>query len=166
TATLLQMQPRRRCAPAAGAAAALLLALAPRDAGAQDAPAGAPPLSPEELAEIERALASDADAQEAAGQTPAKNRLALPAPAPGSTAAAFLPDIALILDLALAAFSDEDRRLQTDGHDPSANGFNLQQLEMSLGKSVDPYLRFDANIVFSQMGVEIEEAVATTLAMP
>jgi hypothetical protein len=177
---------RRRAFRRAVGSAALLLALTPARALAQPAapeppapepaapeppapepPAPEPPaLSPEEQAEIERALAADTTAREAAGQVPDDNRLALPQAAPGSTAAAFLPDIALILDVALAAFSDEDRRLQTGGHDPSASGFNLQQLEMSLGKSVDPYLRFDANIVFAQTGVEIEEAYATTLAMP
>ena len=31
---------------------------------------------------------------------------------------------------------------------------------------VDPYFRFDSNLVFSQFGVEIEEAYATTLDLP
>jgi hypothetical protein len=130
------------------------------------APPFAPAPTPEEVAEIEKALAADQAAQEAAGQVPKENRLSIPQPATGSTAAVFLPDIALVLDVALAAFSDEDRRLQTGGHDPSQNGFNLQQLEMSLGKSVDPYMRFDANLVFSPFGVEIEEAYVTTLSLP
>jgi len=75
------------------------------------------------------------------------------------------PDIAVILDTALAYFS-EDENLQTGGHDPKATGFNLQQLELALGAAVDPYFRFDGNLVFSQFGVELEEAYGTTLGLP
>jgi hypothetical protein len=75
------------------------------------------------------------------------------------------PDISFILDTAAAAFSS-DTSLQTGGHDPRVNGFNLQQLEMSLGSAVDPYFRFDGNVVFSPFGVEIEEAYATTSMLP
>ena len=74
------------------------------------------------------------------------------------------PDIAFIADIAAAGFSGDP--LQTGAHDPQANGFNLQQLELSVGKAVDPYFRFDANIVFAQFGVEIEEVYATTLGLP
>lgn len=124
------------------------------EARAQPASPEAP--SAEELAEIEAALGADA------AQAP-------PPPAPSgivATAADLLPDISLVLDVALAWFSDEDEQLQSGGHDPSANGFNLQQLELSMSKSVDPYFRFDTNIVFSLFGVELEEAYATTLALP
>lgn len=76
-----------------------------------------------------------------------------------------LPDIALVGDFALAAFS-QDENLQGGGHDPTANGFNLQQLELNLASIVDPYFRFDANIVFSLFGVEIEEAYGKTLELP
>jgi hypothetical protein len=124
------------------------------------------PLSPspsaDEQAEIERALSADAQTQK---DGPAS---ASPAPATGAASAAasnLNPDLAVITDLALAAFSNE-APLQTGGHDPRKNGFNLQQLELSIRKAVDPYFRFDGNIVFSQFGVEIEEAYATTLALP
>jgi hypothetical protein len=87
-------------------------------------------------------------------------------PAPVASAAPSMnPDISLITDLALAAFST-DQPLQGGAHDPRKNGFNLQQLELSLSKAVDPYFRFDAHLVFSQFGVEVEEAYATTLALP
>ncbi|MDQ2645801.1 MAG: zinc-regulated TonB-dependent outer membrane receptor [Myxococcota bacterium] len=72
------------------------------------------------------------------------------------------PDISAIADFALAAFSEPDHH-QTGGHDPAENGFNLQALELSLGSSVDPYFRFDAQLVFGEEGVELEEAYATTL---
>jgi hypothetical protein len=75
------------------------------------------------------------------------------------------PNMSVILDAAAAAFSDP-KPLQAGGHDPNKNGFNLQQVEMSLNSAVDPYLRFDSNIVFSQFGVEVEEAYATTLGLP
>jgi len=64
------------------------------------------------------------------------------------------------------AWFSREPSLQTGGHDPQRTGFNLQQLELSVGRSVDPYFRFDGNIVFSQFGVEIEEAYATTLSLP
>jgi hypothetical protein len=135
----------------------------PADAGVPDAPApdASPPPTPSpeptdaELKEIEAALGSDA--KEAAAATPTSTA----APVTSS----FNPDIGIVLDLAFAWFS-EDSNLQTGGHDPTKNGFNLQSLEMSFGKAVDPYFRFDANLAFSQEGVEIEEAYATTLALP
>lgn len=151
----------------------IVIAAAPPDAYAQ--PADAPAPEPEQqspapaatpaptkaeptaadLAEIEAALGADAKA--AAGTAPA-------AAAPPVTSS-FNPDIGIILNLAAAWFS-EDENLQTGGHDPTKNGFNLQSLEMSFGKAVDPYFRFDAYLAFSQEGVEIEEAFATTLALP
>jgi hypothetical protein len=75
------------------------------------------------------------------------------------------PEISLILDTALAGFSTETP-LQSGAHDPRANGFNWQQLEMSAGASVDPYFRFDSNLVFSPFGVEVEEAYATSTTLP
>ena len=75
------------------------------------------------------------------------------------------PEMALIADVAGAWFSSDDN-LQLGGHDPKKTGFTLQQLEMSLGASVDPFFRLDSNIVFAQFGVEVEEAYATTLALP
>ncbi len=75
------------------------------------------------------------------------------------------PDISLIADVALGYFSD-DAPLMVGGHDPNKTGFTLQQLELAVSAAVDPYFRFDANIVFSQFGVEIEEVYATTLALP
>lgn len=75
------------------------------------------------------------------------------------------PDIALIADVAAAWFSS-DEPLQTGGHDPTVTGFNLQQLELSAKSVVDPYFDFNANIVFSLYGVEVEEVYATTRALP
>ena len=109
-------------------------------------------LTPAEEAELMRALQADA------GET------AKPANAVIRAVPSLNPDMTIIADFALAWFSDDN--LQTGGHDPRETGFNLQQLEMSLGGSVDHVFRFDANLVFSLAGVEIEEAVVTTLGIP
>jgi hypothetical protein len=122
-----------------------------------------------ELDEIERALAADAkDRKAAAGGAGAA------APSEGGDSAlsgvvrtfqSLNPDISLITDVALAIFSVDDP-LVLGGHDPERTGFNLQAIELALSASVDPYFRFDANIVFGLDGVEVEEAVATSLALP
>lgn len=127
------------------------------------APAWAAPeddLAEEELREIERALAEDAPATP---ETPVA--APLPTMGLGRIFQSMNPDIAIIMDVAAAAFSDPNP-LQIGAHDPRRNGFNLQQLEMSIGSPVDPFLRFDSNIVFSQFGVEIEEAYATSMGLP
>ncbi|HZI16524.1 MAG TPA: zinc-regulated TonB-dependent outer membrane receptor [Myxococcus sp.] len=136
--------------------------------GAQEE--AAPELTPEELEEIQKALGSDAQTQQNAPAgtstpppaSPGGGTFSLPG---GSTSGTHFLDLSLVADLAAAAFTAKEP-LQTGGHDPSRNGFNLQQLELSIGSVVDPYFRFDANIVFAQFGVEIEEVYGTTLALP
>jgi hypothetical protein len=86
-------------------------------------------------------------------------------PSAMAAASSMNPDLSFVTDLALAGFSTEEP-LQSGAHDPQRNGFTLQQLEMSISKAVDPYFHFTANVVFSQFGVEIEEAYATTMALP
>jgi hypothetical protein len=130
-------------------------------------PAGQP--TGNDLSAIERSLAADAAAQAAgaATTTPAP-------PAVGATAAAaggagptsvVNPDLAVILDAAFADFSRDNPR-QGGDHDPKSNGFTIQQLELALGKAVDPYFRFDGFVVFHPEGVEVEEAYATATALP
>jgi hypothetical protein len=120
----------------------------------------APPAAPsDDAAALEAALQADA-----AAATPPPPEAAAPPTSSGGLQS-YIPDIAVIADLALAAFSD-DTPLQNGAHDPVRTGFNLQQLELSIGASVDPYFRFDSNLVFSEFGVEIEEAYATTLDLP
>lgn len=75
------------------------------------------------------------------------------------------PDISVIADVAGAVFTADDP-LQSGGHDPTENGFNLQQLELSIESTVDPYFELDANIVFSLYGVEVEEVYATSRGLP
>jgi hypothetical protein len=109
----------------------------------------------EEL-EISRALTEDASAAEKAKAAPSPLARALQS---------FNPELSLITDVALAAFSSR-APLQTGAHDPTARGFNLQVLELTAAASVDPYFHFDIHIAFAQFGVEIEEAFATSLALP
>nr|WP_211194588.1 zinc-regulated TonB-dependent outer membrane receptor [Pyxidicoccus fallax] len=130
---------------------------------ASDAPDAGAELSAEELAEIQSALGADATQATLPASTPS------PAPATSSgvlgAVQSLNADLSFILDASLAVFSDEEP-LQAGAHDPTKTGFNFQQLEMSVGAAVDPYFRFDANIVFSQFGVEVEEAYAKTLDLP
>lgn len=148
-----------------GALAPSVLA-APTGARPTPKPSPTPGISQQELDEIERAL------QPEPGATAPTQPLVLPPSGPlpnfglGSPAQGSMnPDIAFIFDAAVAAFSDA-QPLQTGAHDPNRSGFNFQQLEMSLGAPVDPYFRFDSNVVFGQFGVEIEEAYATTSDLP
>jgi hypothetical protein len=76
-----------------------------------------------------------------------------------------LINTSLILDVATAYF-DHDRNTSLGAHDPNTTGFNLQQLELHMQSNVDPYLSMQTNIVFSQFGVEVEEAYANTTNLP
>jgi hypothetical protein len=96
----------------------------------------------------------------------AKSEAAEAASAPAAAGAnALNPDISLIADFAAAGFSDNDH-LQTGGHDPQHNGFNLQSLELSFQSYVDPYFKLAAHIVIGPEGLELEEAYGTTIDLP
>lgn len=86
---------------------------------------------------------------------------------PGAGAKALNPDVSLDGLFALSQFNVASPLTFEEGHDPHGNGVQLQNLELTLGASVDPYFRADANIVFNQSGeVEVEEAYATSLDFP
>ena len=121
-------------------------------------------VSEEELLALEAALGEDAeqDAEDASSPPAASSPNA--ATQAGRILQSMNPDMALILDAAAAGFRGDP--LQLGAHDPNSNGFNLQQLELHVESVVDPYFTFDANIVFAQFGVEVEEAYATTIALP
>lgn len=145
-----------------GPVAAALLAVA-GSAGAAEGEAGtappeprspaAPAVSPEEQRLLEESLGADAPAPAAA---PA-------APGPSSPLGGL--DLSLILDASAAYFSVDEPQ-QLGAHDPALTGFDFGGLELSIGASADPFFRFDGNLVFLPTGVEIEEAYATTLALP
>ncbi len=133
----------------------IALSLLSRVLAASEPPVTPAEPTPEELLALEKALAADAGEDQA-----------LPIPTGGDSpgAAAFLPEMAFILDVAGAWHSDEPG--WTGGHDPSTVGFNFQSLELAVGAAADPYLRFDANFAFALFGVEIEEAYGTSLGIP
>ena len=61
--------------------------------------------------------------------------------------------------------------LQAGGHDPSRNGFTLQNVELSITGAVDPYINGYAHLIFminrgGETVVELEEAFLTTRALP
>ena len=119
----------------------------------------------DDLDEIRKALGQDQKAREESGPEPPSSGEAAPTGAGLTPSNELNAAMSLILDAALAWFS-RDENNQRGGHDPTENGFNLQQLEMSAQAAVDPYFRFDTNIVFSLFGVEVEEAYGTTLSLP
>ena len=88
-----------------------------------------PETSPNDLSEIEAALARDVKAENDGSSTPAPPPTR--AASGGGAVQSLNPDISVIGDFAFALFS-EDQNHQTGGHDPTENGFNLQQLELSL----------------------------------
>lgn len=65
-----------------------------------------------------------------------------------------------------SADNDEVRELQGGGHDPNRNGFTLQGVEISFSGAVDPYFTAEAHIVATEDHVEVEEAFATSTALP
>jgi hypothetical protein len=137
-------------------------------AWAADAPASAPaaPVSEAELRALTEALGADAQAVQAgSASAPAAASGGTKPAAPAASGNTGGLDLALILDVAGAWFSD-DEPLQAGGHDPNHTGFTFQQLELSAGANVDPFFRFDTNIVFGLFGVEVEEAYGSTLALP
>jgi len=70
-----------------------------------------------------------------------------------------------------SADNDELAGLQAGGHDPGRNGFTVQNVELSIGATVDPYFDGQANIIFlidseGETVVELEEAFLTTRNLP
>jgi hypothetical protein len=136
-----------------------LVLMTPGLALAQSKPAEpSPALSPDDLAEIQKAIGKDAAAAPKPPATEIETKVS-------RAAQSMNPSLAFIADFALAVFSKKEN-LQGGGHDPTRNGFNLQGLELAAGADVDPYFKFAANIVFTTEGVELEEAYATATALP
>lgn len=67
--------------------------------------------------------------------------------------------------------NDALENLQAGAHDPNQNGFTVQNVELSIGGTVDPYFDAQANIIFQidadgETVVELEEAFLTTRSLP
>ena len=105
----------------------------------------------ESLADIEARLIGKLGAADSAAPTTA--------PARGGGAATLNPDISLIADF-LVDLSPDEATLE-DG-----DRFQVREVEIGVQGAVDPYFRYDAFLGFHGDGIEIEEAYATTLALP
>lgn len=88
-----------------------------------------------------------------------------PLPLPGAAPGKLLPDISLVGTFAAAWFSDEPT-LRLPAHEPTHDGFQLQEIELAFQSNIDPYLRADVFLAISLGGIEVEEAYVTTLDLP
>jgi len=79
------------------------------------------------------------------------------------------PDISLSGLFSAAYFSEKDN-LNFGGHDPKTTGFNVQNVELTISHTVDPYLTAQANLIsFIDEGetvFELEEAFLQTTSLP
>ncbi|MBI1925329.1 zinc-regulated TonB-dependent outer membrane receptor [Candidatus Poribacteria bacterium] len=79
------------------------------------------------------------------------------------------PDIALD-GLFAAAYFSEPENLNFGAHDPTERGFNVQNLELSLRSTVDPYFQGEGYFIFGlsrgESFLEVEELFFTSLALP
>lgn len=82
-------------------------------------------------------------------------------------------DIGMVATFAAGGSSAQDIEggTQLGGHDPNQRGFTVQGVELNLRGAVDPYLRGNANILFSidsggESFTELEEAWLETVALP
>ena len=82
-------------------------------------------------------------------------------------------DIGLVATFAAggSTANDIEGGTQLGGHDPNQRGFTVQGVEMNLQGAVDPYLRGNANILFSidsggESFLEVEEAWLETVSLP
>lgn len=95
--------------------------------------------------------------------------LVAPASSAQPTPSPRLMDAALVLNAAAGCSNQTDTTeamLQSGAHDPKKCGFSLQSTELSLSGAVDPYFSMNANVLYSDEHVELEEAFATTSSLP
>ena len=99
-------------------------------------------------------------------------------PAMAATGAASAGNVALKIGLSglfagggSSVDNDALSRLQGGAHDPNQNGFVVQNVELSIGATVDPYFDAKAHLIFQidsdgETVVELEEAFFTTRSLP
>lgn len=134
---------------------------------AQRAPAAAAaPPSPTALDEA--VAAAKAEAPRTSG-APVVPESAVASRALGGGTTLRLIDVSVDTLVAAGASTATDAEielLEGGGHDPKRRGFTLQQAELSFAGAVDPYFTGESHIVFTDDGVELEEAFLTTQALP
>jgi hypothetical protein len=92
-------------------------------------------------------------------------------PAQGA-GARFNPDMSLDGLFAAAASTAPDlETLETGAHDPNQRGFTVQNLELTLSGTVDPYFTAIGHLIFGidregESFLEVEEAYMTSTALP
>lgn len=100
---------------------------------------------------------------------------AQPAPVPTATPPGHTPIQVGLSSLFTAGGSSVDNAalegLQAGGHDPKRNGFTVQNVELTLGGTVDPYFDAQASLILQidaggKTKVELEEAFFTTRGLP
>lgn len=111
-----------------------------------------------------------------ATQEPVAAAAAAPVPAAPPTATGGAGTFQLGLDVlgvgGVSSVKDSELTdLQAGGHDPSRNGFTIQNVELTFAGAVDPYFDAQANIVglIDAQGetlVELEEAYLTSRSLP
>ncbi len=133
-----------------------------------------------ELGNAPPSAPAGAPAQGTPGEAPGGSQVSGTAPSQqggqGGTGGNPLARLLLMPDIsAIASFSgvydgyDVEKRSPDRGDLLAAKGqptFLLQEVELGLQAVVDPYFRADTFISFSPGGVNVEEAYATTLALP
>lgn len=100
-------------------------------------------------------------------------------PVPAAPAQPFAPaahpfQVGLNALFAFGGSSEDDdvlANLQAGGHDPSRNGFTVQNVELVFSGTVDPYFDAQANVIFlidrdGETVLELEEAFLATRALP
>jgi hypothetical protein len=101
------------------------------------------------LAEIEARLLGELGAGDSAAADPATR----------AAPATLNPDLSLIADF-LVDLSPDEATLE------EGERYQLREVEVGIQGAVDPYFRYDAFLGLHGDGIEIEEAYATTLALP
>ncbi|MDJ0766379.1 MAG: hypothetical protein QNJ97_25620 [Myxococcota bacterium] len=112
-------------------------------------------VSPSDLAEIEAARRADQEQEDPINLLPQGAREVI-----GNEAN---PAISIILDVAGAFFSQEDRMHQ-GGHAPNTNGPAIQGAELAASAAIDPFFRINA--AFGLYHLHLEEIFLTTTALP
>ncbi|MFZ2446813.1 MAG: hypothetical protein WAW37_10680 [Syntrophobacteraceae bacterium] len=87
----------------------------------------------------------------------------------GGGATVRLMDISLDVLFNAGSSTEGDKQielLQGGGHDPHRRGFTLSQAEIGLVGAIDPYFTAESYIVFTEEGVELEEAYFKSSSLP
>jgi len=148
--------PAREARAKVAASLSLLLILSPLLAMAEETRDAPPPEQADEKVRLEEELARELGTASPPPDAPI---------VPAATGPKLLPDISLIGTFAAAAFSDEPT-LRFPAHEPLHDGPQLQEIELVFQSNIDPYLRADVFLAISAEGFEVEEAYASTLALP